>query len=147
MSDFCRGKEHRGGIGTRGDACATPDAGGCVKRGFRRILGNKNRIRVRSAPGGRSNEASGLNDAIKRRTVNSQIAQDRKCARAPGFEGYRITVLKKAHGKLANSCAAPATVRYSVDQETASTANSFAAIMFEGNGRFASVLEIFVEQI
>src|ERR1700730_8919828 len=147
MGDFRRGEEHRGRVGTRGDARAASDAGGSVKRRFGRILGNEDRIGIRGAASGCGDEAARLNDAIERRAIDGQIAEDGKCARAPGFERYGIAVLEETHGKLADRGAAPASVRYSIDQKTASAADSLAAIVLEGNGGLAFSLEIFVEEI
>src|SRR6266566_1102725 len=145
MGDFRRGEEHRGRVGTCGDARAAPDAGGRVKRGFGRILGNQDRIGLRCATGGSRNEAAGLNNSIEWRPIDSQIAEDGKCTSPPGFESHGIAVLKETHGKLADCGAAPAPMSHSIDQKTARAADSLAAIVLESYGRFTLGLKIFVE--
>src|ERR1700687_5413230 len=147
MSHFRGCEEHRSRVGTRGDACAASYAGGRVKRGFGRILGHQDRIGIRGAAGGRGDESPGLNDSIEWRPIDGQIAQDGKCARAPGLKSNGIAVVEEAHRKRADRGAAPAAVGYSIDQKTAGAADSLAAIVLEGNRRFARGLEIFVEQI
>src|SRR5258706_13588427 len=67
--------------------------------------------------------------------------------RAPRFERKRVAVLEEAHGQLTDRCAALAAMRYSVDQKTARTANTFTTIMFEGNGRLLAVDQIFVQHV
>src|ERR1700676_904384 len=147
MSNFRRGKKHRGRIGTRGDARAAADAGGGVKRSFGGILWNEDGIGIRRAASGCGDEAARLNDSIERRPIDSQIAEDGECARTPRFERYRIAVLEETHGKLADRGAAPASVRYSVDQKTTRATNPLAAIVLEGNRRFALALKIFIKEI
>jgi hypothetical protein len=70
MSNFRRGEEHRGRVGTCGDAGTAADAGGRVERGFRRFLGNEDRIGIRRATGGSRDEAASLNDSIEGRPID-----------------------------------------------------------------------------
>src|SRR6266403_1491885 len=145
MGDFRRGEEHRGRVGTCGDARAASDAGGRVKRGFGRILGNEDRVGLRCATGGSRNEAAGLNNSIEWRPIASQIAEDGKCAGAPGFKSHGIAIVKETHGKLADRGAAPASMSHSIDQKTACAADSLAAIVLESYGRFTLGLKVFIE--
>lgn len=90
-------------------------------------------------------EASRLNNSVECRAVDDQVADHWKCLRAPRLERERVSVLEKAHRQLAHRRAAMATVGHTIDQKSARAANSFAAVMFKGDRRIATVEEVFVE--
>ncbi len=131
------GEKRRRGIGTGGDAGAASDAGGRIHRQIRILFRNGNRVAVRRAARGNRNESPGGNDSVERAAIHDQIPNNRKCLRAPRLEIEDVPVLEVPHVELADRRAGLRAVRNAVDHETARSADSFAAIVVEGDGLFA----------
>src|SRR4029077_453721 len=66
---------------------------------------------------------------------------------APRLECQCVAVFEEAHRKLAYGCTALPAMCHPVDQETARTADTFAAIVFEGDGRLLSVDQVLVQGV
>ena len=65
VSNFSRGKEHRGCVRASCHAGSAANARSRIERSVGIIFGNETRVRVGSASGWRRNKAPGLNDPIK----------------------------------------------------------------------------------
>src|SRR5260370_41998724 len=119
VREFRGGEEHGSCVRTSSDASATADASGRIEGSIRGFLWYQDRIGIRSASRGRADEASRLNDSIKRRAVNHQVSDHREGPRAPRVQRERVTILEKAHRQLAHRRAPMAAVSHTVDQEAA----------------------------
>jgi len=147
MSNLGRREKHGGCIRACRDTGSATDACCCVKRSIRMLFWNQNRIGIGSASGGCANEATRLNDAVKRGSINHEVPDNREGTRAPRLERYRIAISEEAHRKLAYGCTALAAMGHAVDQETAGAADTLATIVLEGNGSLLPADQVLVEGI
>ena len=78
-----------------------------------------------------------MDDPIESAPVDDKIFDDREGRGAPGFNEQFVTGFELAHVQLADGGAAAGAVSDAVDDKAAGTANSFTAVMVEGDGDFA----------
>ena len=147
MSYFGRGEKHGGCIRAGRDAGSAANACGCVNGSVCIFFLNQDRIGVRSASGWRADEASRLNDSVKSGPIHDQVANDWKGTGPPRLERQRFAIFEKPHRKLAHGCPKLAAMGHAVDEETARAADTFAAIVFEGDRRLLPVDQVLVESI
>lgn len=114
-SDFRRGEEHGGGIFAGCHAGTASDAGGGVKRFIRLVLFNRDVVGVGGGTCAHVDVPAGGDDAVKRGAVDDEVAQNRECLGAEGFDPDRIAVLELAHVELAGRHLAFGTVGNAVD--------------------------------
>ena len=82
-------------------------------------------------------ETSGLKDLVESTPVDYNVLDNRKGCTAPRLYRDGSTILEMTHEKLAGGHMVIGTVRTSVNIERASSADTFAAVVVEGDGTAA----------
>src|SRR5207247_3149499 len=67
------------------------------------VLGNQDRVRLRSGPGASGDESTGLHNAVEPASVDHEIFDDRESTDAERLDCDRFAVVKFSHVKLAHS--------------------------------------------
>ena len=147
VRDLRRGEQLRGAVRARGHARAAADAGGGVHRRVGRFLRHEDQVGVGRAPGGRGDEAAGLDDPVERAAVDDEVADDRERACPPRLHGDLVAVVELAHVQLARGGAGLGTVRPAVDHHRARTADALAAVVVERDRLAAVGEQLLVEDV
>src|SRR5438132_13632086 len=93
-------KEHGRGILASGDTGSASDTGRGVHRKVRGFLRDRDRVTIGCTAGVHGNKSARLNDSIERAAIGDEVLNDRKCLRAPGFDGDGLAIMETAHVKL-----------------------------------------------
>ncbi len=147
VGDFGGGKEHRGSVGTGGDAGATTDTGGGIHRGVGGLFWNGNGVGIDGATGAGGDEAAGLDDAVEGTAIDDEVFDDGQGLGAPGLDGDGLAVFEMAHVELAGGGLLLGTVGDAVDGEGAHPADAFAAIVIKGEGFLSLCYEVLTEEV
>ena len=142
MRHLRRNEEHSGCVLTGSHAGSATDTGGSVECTVGISLGNRDHGCFRSSTGVHRNEAASLDDAVESGTVHGAVTDNRECGSAPRFDHNGVAILELAHVKLASGSGMVRTVRHTVDDERAHTANTFAAVVVESEA-FLALLHLF----
>src|SRR5215469_4590744 len=110
------------------------------------MLRHRQRIGFRSGSGSNIDVPAGLNDSVKRASVDHEILDWQKRSGVERLDPYRVSVLKSPHVNLAGRSLAR-SVRNSVDYQRAHSANTLAAIGIESDRILASFTEHLIENI
>ena len=137
MADLCCDKEHCRRVFASGNASSATDTSSRIECAIRLILGNRERRRFRSRTGIHADITASLNNAVKSGTVHDTVLDDRECRSAPRFNDDRIAILELAHMKLASCNGMIGTVRHTVDDQGAHSANTFTAIVVKSKAFLA----------
>ncbi len=147
VSDFCGDKEHGGGVFAGGDASATADADGGIEGFESDVFGDEDGVGFGSVSDVDGDVATGHLDAVKGRAIDEQVFDHGEGFGAPRFEDKGVAVFETAEVKLAGGGATVGAVGHAVDHDTAGSADPFAAIVFKGDGFFASGDQFIVERV
>src|SRR6266481_3723695 len=108
---------------------------------------NQCRIRLRSRPGAGTDEATGLDNAIERASIDHQIFHNGKCADTKRLHSDGRAVAKLSHVKLADCARVFGPVSFPVNGERTRAANAFTAIGVEGDRLLGPSDQFLIENI
>ena len=94
---------------------------------------DENRVRILSRTGTHGNKSAGLENLVKSRAVHYQILDNREGCASERFDRNGGAILEVTHEKLAGRDAVVRTMSAAIYKQTAGTADTFAAIMVEGD--------------
>src|SRR5438270_8721790 len=114
MRDFRGGEELRRAVWTLRNACAALNAFGGVHGAFLRHLRNRRVVRFGRAAGVDGDESAGGDDLVERTSIDDQIFDDRKRARAPRLDPDLVAVREVAHVQLTRGRSAERSMRDAV---------------------------------
>ena len=146
VRDFGRNEQHRRGIWASGHASAAPNAGGGFHGKIRDMLGDRQSVGFGSGTGSNHDVTASFDDPIKSAAVDHQILDRREGGRAERFDPDRVSVGELPHIKLASGPFA-GSVRDTIDDQGAGSANAFAAVRIKGDRIFAAIEQGFVDDI
>ena len=121
---------------------------GCGIHGFL-CLGVRNRdgIAIRHTAGVYGYIPACLKNLVVSLAVHNQVLDDRECPASPRLDGDGRSVFETAHVQLACRNIIVRTVGTSVDEETACSANAFAAIVVECHRFLVLRYQFFIQDI
>ncbi len=108
-------------------------------------LRNQNGITVGNPAGVAGGIAAGLDDRVEGTAINDQVLDDREGTGSPRLDEDAIAVLEGAHVQLADGGTILAAMRHAVDHLRAHTADTFAAVVIEGDRVLAFLDQLFVD--
>src|SRR5207248_9354691 len=116
LRNFCRGEKHGRSVRASRGASSATDARGGSHRQIRFKFWDWNGIRFRRGTGARRDETTSLHDAIKRATIDYQIAHQRKWFCSKWLDRNRLAIIEGPHVKLARGRGMLRTMRLSVNR-------------------------------
>jgi len=147
VADFCGYEEHGGAVWAGGDAGAATDTGGCVEGFIGDGFGYGYGVGFGCGAGVDADVAACLYDAFEGGTVDDEVFDDGEGGGAEGFDPDGIAVFEVAHVELAGGGAGEGAVWFAVNDHAAGAADTFAAVVVEGDGFFFLLEEAFVEDV
>src|SRR6266487_48546 len=147
MRHFRRREKHGRSIWARRGARATPDASCRFHRQIGIMLGNQDRVCLWRGARAFGNESTSLHNAIQRPAINNQIFHKRERSYAKRLDCDRRAVAKLSHVKLAHRARMIGSMRFAINRERASAANTFAAIRVERDGFLSASNQSLIENV
>ena len=140
-------EQHGGAVLTGGDAGAATDAGGGIHGQFRVIVRDEDGVAILRGTGADGHETAGLEDLVEGLTVHDEVLDHREGGGAPRFHGDGGTRLEMTHKELAGRHLVVRTVGTAVHIQGAGTADTFMAVVVEGDGFHTLADELVIEDI
>ena len=131
LRHFGRDEQHRRSIFARSDAGTAADARRGVHRIFLLLPRHGNRVAIRRSAGVHRDVTARLNDAVKRRTIDHQVAHHGEGIRTPWFDDQQVAIFESSHVQLAGCRPVIRSVRLTVDHHATGATDSFAAVVIE----------------
>ena len=108
---------------------------------------NKEGITILCATGTYGDETASLENLIKCTAVHNKVLDHRESAAAPGFYGNGCAGFEVTHEQLAGSDLVVRTMCTAVNVQGAGSADTFTAVMVEGNGINSLTDKLIVQDI
>ena len=147
MRNFRGREQHRRRVRARRRASTAANARRCFHRSIGILFRNQSRVRFRRRTRPRRDEPARLDDSIERAAIHDQILEERKRFCAERLDHDRRAILESAHVNFARRPRMIGTVRFPVNRERASSADSFATIRIERDRLLAFRDESFVDDV
>src|SRR6266545_2456006 len=147
MRDLRRREKHGRSIWTGRCARATSDAGCRFHCQIGVVLWNRDRVRFRRGACALGNESTGLHNAVQRAAIDYQIFHQRERSYAKRLDCDLRAVAKLSHVKLAHRARMIGSMRFAINRERASAANTFAAIGVERDGFLSASNQGLIENV
>ncbi len=144
VRDLGSGEQLTGTVGALGDTSTAADALGRIHGSIRHRFGDGQGIGILRTAGIDRDESTRLDDLVERTAIDNEVLENREGTGAPGLDTDLIPVLELAHMKLTGRRSLLGTVGLTVDHQATGTADTLSAIMFECDGLFAPLDELFV---
>ena len=140
-------EEHCRGIGAGRHAGAAANASRGVHGEFRVVLGDRKIIGLGSIPGPDGDESTRGDDPVEGAAIDHQVLDDREGGRPPRLDGQNVAVAEAPHVELAGRGCPPWPVGVAVDDHAALPADTFAAVMIEGDRLLPLENQPFVDHV
>ena len=127
----CGHKQHRRAVFTGCNTGTTTYAGGSVHALLSVLVRDKNVVGILGGTGSDRDESSSLKDLVESAAVNNQVLDYRKSSASERLYSDGSAILEVTHEKLASGDVIVRTVRASVNEQRAGTADTLAAVVVE----------------
>jgi hypothetical protein len=134
VSELRPGEQGRRAVGTRRDTRAAADTRCRIEGALGVELRYWHDVAVGRAARSHGDEAAGLDDAVERAAVDDEIADDRECSGTERLDRDLCSLGEGAEGQLARGRELSTTMRMTVHDHAAGSADPFAAVAVERDG-------------
>ena len=124
-------EQHGGTVLTGSDASTATYTGSSIHALLSLVVRNEDIVGILGGTGTDGDESTGLEDLVKRTSVDHKVLDDREGGASPRLNGDGRSVLEMTHEQLAGSDMVVRAVGASVNIEGTGTADTLAAVMVE----------------
>ena len=126
-------EQHGGTVLTGSYASTATDAGSGIHALFCIVMRDQDVVGILGGTGTDRNKTTSLEDLVKGSTVDDQVLDHRETGASPRFNRNRSTVFEMTHEQLAGRHMVVRTMGAAVDIQGAGSADTFTAVMIEGD--------------